>query len=97
MQLDDNNVGSPLKAKETNQKPSANHAKSQGLEYHQLCQQWDHLVAQEGVLWRYYAQPRGKARVAATCCATRPPSKDLRSVSSGSRQWLSGYNKTLID
>ena len=58
MQLEDNIVGPLLKAKETNQKPSADHAKSQGLEYRWLCQQWEQLVAQEGVLWRYYAQPR---------------------------------------
>ena len=58
MQLDDNIVGSLLQAKETNQKPSADHAKCQGLEYRRLYQQWDQLVAQEGVLWRYYAQPR---------------------------------------
>ena len=58
MQLEDNTVGLILKAKETNQKPSADHAKSQGLEYRRLCQQWHQLVAQEGVLWQYHAQPR---------------------------------------
>ena len=50
MQLDDDIVGSFLKAKEINQKPSADYSKSQGLEYRQLCQQWNQLVAQEGVL-----------------------------------------------
>ena len=58
MQLNDNIVGSLLQAKETNQKPLADHAKCQGLEYRRLYQQWNQLVAQEGVLWRYYAQPR---------------------------------------
>ena len=95
MQLDDNIVGSLLQAKETNQKPSADHAKCQGLEYRRLYQQWDQLVAQDGVLWRYYAQPReqqGWLQLVVTC-NLRP--SILEELHQGVGSGHLGHDKTL--
>ena len=60
MQLDDKCLGELLQAKESHQKPSQDHSKSQSTEYRRLYQQWDQLIVRSGVLWRYYAQPNEK-------------------------------------
>ena len=57
LQVDDPVVGKILQAKDTGQKPTGAHGKSQGLEYRRLSQQWDQLRIQDGLLWRHYAQP----------------------------------------
>ena len=57
MQMEDHVVGQILQAKESGPKPMSNYAKSQGLEYRRLHQQWDQLRTQDGLLWRHYAQP----------------------------------------
>ena len=50
-------IGQLLLAKETDQKPSQDKAKSQGLEYRRLLQQWDQLVVKDGILWRCCVHP----------------------------------------
>ena len=57
LQLQDQNIGELLRAKEANQRPSDSFSKTQGLEYRSLYQQWGQLVVEDGVLWRHYAQP----------------------------------------
>ena len=57
LQADDPVVGKILHDKETGQKTTDGHAKSQGLEYRRLSQQWDQLRIQNGLLWHHYAQP----------------------------------------
>ena len=57
LQVNDPVVGKILQAKDTGQKPTVEYAKSQGLEYRRLSQQWDQLRIQDGLLWRHYAQP----------------------------------------
>ena len=57
LQLNDNCVGPILKAKEANQQPPQDLAKTQSLEYRRLLQQWDQLVVRNGVLWRCYVHP----------------------------------------
>ena len=42
---------------EAQQKPHPSHARSQGLQYRRLYQQWDQLIIQDGVLWRQYEHP----------------------------------------
>ena len=46
-----------LLARESNQQPSQDQAKGQGLEYRRLLQQWDQLTVHHGVLWRYCVKP----------------------------------------
>jgi len=57
LQMEDSIIGLLLRARETDQKPSNNFAKTQCLEYRHLYQQWDQLIVEDGVLWRHYAQP----------------------------------------
>ena len=51
MQLDDKCLGELLQAKESHQKPSQDHLKSQSTEYRRLYQQWDQLIVCSRVLW----------------------------------------------
>ena len=57
LQLNDEGIGRLLLAKETDQQPSQDKAKSQGLEYCRLLQQWDQLVVKDGILWRCCFHP----------------------------------------
>ena len=57
LQLNDASIGQLLLAKETDQKPSQDQAKSQGLEYRRLLQQWNQLVVKDGILWRCCVHP----------------------------------------
>ena len=56
-QLLDDSISGILQAKEADNKPSAEFARSQCPSYRRLHQQWDQLVVQEGVLWRHYHTP----------------------------------------
>ena len=58
LQLNDESIGQLLIAKETDQQPSQDKAKSQGLEYRRLLQQWDQLIVKDGILWRCYVYPK---------------------------------------
>ena len=57
LQLEDKGIGPVLKAKEADQRPSADLIKGESLEYRRLLQQWDQLIIRNGVLWRCYVQP----------------------------------------
>ena len=54
MQLDDDCIGQILRAKEQEQQPSTNFAKSQPISFRRLLQQWDQLITHDGVLYRLF-------------------------------------------
>ncbi|XP_065902263.1 uncharacterized protein [Dysidea avara] len=54
MQLDDDCIGQILRAKEQEQQPSTNFAKSQPISFRRLLQQWDQLIIHDGVLYRLF-------------------------------------------
>ena len=58
MQLLDSYIGQVLKWKENGAKPAADYMKTQPIPLHRLVQQWEQLIFNNGVLYRYYAQPR---------------------------------------
>lgn len=60
-QLEDENIGFILKAKETQQKPDAQSLKAKPREAHQLSQLWDQLVVKEGILYRQFEESSGKS------------------------------------
>ena len=57
MQFADECIGLLLNAKEKDEQPSCNFAKSQPISFHRLLQQWDQLVTVNGVLYRQFLQP----------------------------------------
>jgi len=57
LQVDDPVLRKILQAKDKDQKPTYEYAKSQRLEYCRLSQQWEQLRIQNGLLWRHYALP----------------------------------------
>ena len=57
MQLADECIGQLLNAKEKDEQPSCDFARSQPISFRRLLQQWDQLVTVNGVLYRQFMQP----------------------------------------
>ena len=57
-QLLDSCIGQVLRWKENGKQPATDSVKTQPVPLRRLIQQWEQLVVNNGVLYRYYAQPR---------------------------------------
>ena len=95
LQLDDCCVGELLKAMESHQKPSPDHAKSKSVKYRRLYQQWDQLMIRNGVLWRQYEHPNEQQSWLQLVAPTTLQSEIIKEAHEGTTGGHLGQDKTL--
>ena len=95
MQLLDSYIGQVLRWKENREQPAAEYMKVQPIPLHHLVQQWEQLIVNNGVLYRYYAQPREDQGHLQLVVPTAIREQILRELHEGIASGQLGQDKTL--
>jgi len=94
-QLEDENIGLILKAKEAQQQPDAHLLKAKPRETQQLCQLWDQLLIKEGILYRQFEESSGRSSYLQLVVPSQLREEILEEAHAGTMSCHLGEDKTL--
>ena len=94
-QLNDEAIGSIVRARESNKKPDVDSLKGYPRETFQLAQLWDQLLVEDGVLYRKYEDCRGRGHCLQLVVPTPMRENVLEECHAGSMGGHLGEAKTL--
>ena len=91
----DSCIGQVLRWKENGEQPAEDSVRTQPLPLRRLIQQWEQLVVNNGILYRYYAQPREDQGHLQLVVPTEMREQILRELHEGVASGHLGQDKTL--